>query len=191
MTTARQDMEFVTARVTTQNTAGRTNDGNYKRNGDASWRSKGRLQRVDPRETRHDVSPGTNLFHGGMRDDPLSLQPEPKLFGSSEHIEAVSDQPLSLPTRATLRRITIRATPLSLMQAAGSPPERGVVDIGIDRHPMGPCHRQSPKERKRQIKLEIVLLCRSGDAVIGAGGQAMRARAFARLRGELPWTMPA
>jgi hypothetical protein len=136
----------VTTRATTQNTTGRTNDGNNKRQGDAFWRSKGRLQRVDPRETRHDVSPGTNLFDGGMRDDPVSLQPEPKLFGSFEHIEAASDAPLSTPTCATLRRITVRATPLSLYQAAASPPEPD-VDVGIGRHPIGSRYRQSPTER--------------------------------------------
>jgi hypothetical protein len=67
---------------------------------------------------------GTDLCRVGMPDPSLDLQPDNKVFAtrSPASLNATSPTQSSAPTLATLRRLTIRATPLSRRNVRGRIP---------------------------------------------------------------------
>jgi len=69
---------------------------------------------------------GTDLWRAGMPDPSLDLQPDHSVLASRSPapLNASSGMQTSAPTLATLRRLTIRATPLSRPNV-GSPISAG------------------------------------------------------------------
>jgi hypothetical protein len=67
---------------------------------------------------------GSDLCRLGMPDPSVDLQPNNSLLAtrSSAPLNATSPTQTSVPTLATLRRLTIRATPLSLRRVDRSIP---------------------------------------------------------------------
>jgi hypothetical protein len=65
-----------------------------------------------------DLWAGSDLYRGGLPDPSVDLQPDNPLRNTRSHdgLNAAAQTRPSAPTLATLRRLTIRATPLSLRQ---------------------------------------------------------------------------
>jgi hypothetical protein len=87
------------------------------------WAPGHRRHRVGPRATSEDIPTGPNLLDGRVPHDSVSVQSQSTLLASLELIE-VACTPTSAPTSATLRRLTVRVTPLTL-PAEDSPRRRG------------------------------------------------------------------
>jgi hypothetical protein len=105
-------MEIGRTHAITQKPSGRTDhDGEELR--EPLWAPKYRRHGVGPRATSDDIPTGPNLLDGRVRHDSVSLQPQSTLLASLELIE-VACTPTSAPTSATLRRLTVRVTPLTL-----------------------------------------------------------------------------
>jgi hypothetical protein len=73
-----------------------------------------------------DLWTGSDLCRVGMPDPSVNLQPNYSLLDtrSSAPLNATSPTQASAPTLATLRRLTIRATPLSLRSVESRIPAR-------------------------------------------------------------------
>ena len=83
--------------------------------------------RLDPRPTVDDIRAGTDLCDRGVPDPSLPLQPDRSVLDSRSPapLSAISRIHSSAPTLATLRRLTIRATPLSRRDVGGRIPASG------------------------------------------------------------------
>jgi hypothetical protein len=77
------------------------------------WAPRHLRHRVAPRATSEDIPTGPNLLEGRLQHDSVAVQPQSTLLASFEHVEGACT-PTSAPTRATLRRLTVRVTPLTL-----------------------------------------------------------------------------
>lgn len=101
----------------TQRPSGRTDDDSEELREPLRTPRRTRY-RVGSRATSEDVRPGASLLDGGVRNKTLPVQPESALLDALELLE-VAFSPTSSPTCATLRRITVRVTPLTLPRAGG------------------------------------------------------------------------
>jgi hypothetical protein len=86
--------------------------------------------RVGARATREDVRPGESLLNGGVHNQTLPVQPESALLDSLELLE-VGDTPTSYPTCATVRRLTVRVSLLTLPRDGGA----AMTTRGAESHP--------------------------------------------------------
>ena len=102
----------------TQRPSGRTDHDSEELREPVRTRRRPR-HRVGARATREDIRPGESLLNGGVHNQTLSVQPESALLDSLELLE-VGDRPTSYPTFATVRRLTVRVSPLTLPRAGGA-----------------------------------------------------------------------
>jgi hypothetical protein len=121
-------VEVAPTEAITQKPSGRTEDDSEELR-EPPWASKHRRHRAGPRATSEDVPTGPSLLDGRVRHDSFSVQPESTLLDSLELIE-VGVTPTSTPTCATLRRLTVRVTPLTLPRAGRLPMMMRNVESG-------------------------------------------------------------
>jgi hypothetical protein len=94
-----------------QKLRGRTDDDGEELR-EPLWAPRHRRHRVGPRATSEDIRTGPNLLEGRVRYDSVAVQPQSTLLASLKRVEGACT-PSSAPTRATLRRLTVRVTPLT------------------------------------------------------------------------------
>jgi hypothetical protein len=73
---------------------------------------------VGPRTTSEDVRPRPSVLHGWLWNNSVPVQPESTLLDSFEFIDVAATSTL-FPTSATLRRLTVRVSPLTRSRAGG------------------------------------------------------------------------
>jgi hypothetical protein len=124
----RRSAEIRPNRAITQKPSGRTDDDSEELR-EPTWAPRHRRHRAGPRATSEDIPKGPSLLDGGVQHDSVSVQPESTLLDSLELIE-VGVSPTSAPTCATLRRLTVRVTPLTLPRAGRLPMMMRNVESG-------------------------------------------------------------
>jgi hypothetical protein len=121
-------VEIGPIRAITQKPSGRTDDDSEEL-GEPTWAPRHRRHRAGPRATSEDIPTGPSLLDGGLQHDSVSVQPESTLLDSLELIEG-GVIATSAPTCATLRRLAVRVTPLTLPRAGGRPTMMRNVESG-------------------------------------------------------------